>query len=162
MANEQEGESENDENHLNRHHREDEPFIQLLENIVLWCVKVLAVAITFIVAWATSDVIYYIYRAIIDSPTHFFHIDDLIGLLGSFLAVLVVIEVFMNIIFYLRSDAIHLPLVLSTALTAVARKVIIIDYTKQMPFIMIAMAALILSLGITFWLLNKHVKSLHD
>lgn len=130
----------------------DDGFIRTLLKIVAWNVKLLAVLMLGIILWATLDVIYHLLREIWYSPTTFFNIDDLIGILGTFLGVLIAIEVFLNIIFYLRRDEVHVPLVIATALTAVARKVIIFDYAKNEPLVIFGVAAVIFALGITYWL----------
>ncbi len=41
---------------------------------------------------------------------------------------LIAIEIFLNIVLYLRDDVLHVKLVLATALMAIARKVIVLDY----------------------------------
>ena len=60
----------------------------------------------------------------------FVHSDDLRHaghFRGTFMAVLIAIEIFINITVYLRDDVIHVKIVLATALMAIARKVIILD-----------------------------------
>jgi uncharacterized membrane protein (DUF373 family) len=79
------------------------------------------------------------------------------------LTVLIAIEIFMNITLYLRDDVIHIKLVISTALMAIARKVIILDFDLVTPQQMLATAAVVISLGVTYWLvghrtLAEHVK----
>ncbi len=54
---------------------------------------------------------------------------------GAFMAVLIAIEIFVNIVSYLREDLIHVRIVLATALMAVARKVIILDYSPHRQYI---------------------------
>ena len=52
--------------------------------------------------------------------------DDLIKVLGDLLTVLIALEVLQNITSYLRRHVVQIELVLVTALTAVARKVIVL------------------------------------
>jgi uncharacterized membrane protein (DUF373 family) len=56
---------------------------------------------------------------------------------------------------YLREDVFHVKLVVATALMAVARKVIVFDYNELQPDYILATAAVVLSLGITYWLISK-------
>lgn len=132
--------------------RESDPLIHRLNQVVVFTVKVLATLMVFVIMWSLVDVLVHIYREIFDTP---FVIEDLFNMLGSFLAVLIAIEIFLNIVFYLKKDAIHVPLVLSTALTAVARKVIILDYQAVSPDHIFGLAAIILAVGITYWLVTK-------
>ena len=56
-------------------------------------------------------------------------LNDIFAVFASFLAVLIAIEIFANITLYLRDDVIHVKLVIATALMAIARKVIVLDFT---------------------------------
>ena len=66
---------------------------------------------------------------------------------------LIAIEIFINIRMYLTSNLIPVRLVIATALMAIARKVIIFDFEKLTPAYVYASAAVILALGITYWLI---------
>jgi uncharacterized membrane protein (DUF373 family) len=46
-------------------------------------------------------------------------------------------------------------LVIATALMAIARKVIIFDFEKISPHYVYATAAVVLALGVTYWLITK-------
>jgi uncharacterized membrane protein (DUF373 family) len=73
---------------------------------------------------------------------------------AAFLAVLIAIEIFANITLYLRDDVIHVKLVVATALMAIARKVIVLDLSILEPSYLYAIAAIVIALGITYWLLS--------
>jgi uncharacterized membrane protein (DUF373 family) len=132
-----------------------DPLIHILNRVVIWAVKALAVMMVFIILWSLVDVVLYIGYQVTSITSDRFNIENLITTLGAFLAVLIAIEVFLNIIFYLKKDVIHVPMVLATALTAVARKVIILDYTTATPSHIIATAAVIFAVGISYWLVSK-------
>lgn len=132
-----------------------DPLISFLNKIVVVCVKVLASLMALVIIWGVVDVVVHLYRQFTTSVASSFSSENLIVTLGSFLAVLIAIEIFLNIVFYLKRDAIHVPLVLATALTAVARKVIIFDYTVITPHYIFATAALILAVGVTYWLVTQ-------
>lgn len=132
-----------------------DPLIRFLNKIVVFCVRVLAILMVLLIVWSVVDVVTHVYEQIAAPPAFSFNEENLISTLGAFLAVLIAIEIFLNIIFYLNKDAIHVPLVLSTALTAVARKVIILDYKISTPDYIYATAAIILAVGLTYWLVTK-------
>lgn len=79
------------------------------------------------------------------------NINDLLSVFGAFMAVLIAIEIFINITLYLR-DVIHVKLVMAAALMAIARKVIIFDFDKVAPGYVYATGAVILALSIGYWL----------
>lgn len=130
-------------------------FITCLNSTVVFCVKLLALAMVLTIFWSLVDVFIHLYTQYTTSLQTFFSVESLFSVLGSFLAVLITIEIYMNIVFYLKEDAIHVPLVLATALTAVARKVIILDYSNTDYQYILAIAAAILALGISYWLITK-------
>lgn len=130
-------------------------FIGSLNKVVVICVKILAFAMVIAIIWSMLDVFIHLYRQYAVSFDTFFSSESLFAVLGSFLAVLIAVEIYMNIIFYLQKDAIHVPLVIATALTAVSRKVIILDYSTVDHLYILAISAAIFSLGITYWLVTK-------
>ena len=65
------------------------------------------------------------------------------------------IEIFLNITLYLREDIIHVKLVIATALMAIARKVIVFDFTEIGHQHVLASSTVVLALGITYWLISK-------
>ena len=130
-------------------------FITFLNKSVIFCVKLLALAMVLTIYWSLADVFIHLYRQYTTTLQTFFSVESLFAVLGSFLAVLITIEIYMNIIFYLKEDAIHVPLVLATALTAVSRKVIILDYANTDYLYILAIAAAILALGVSYWLITK-------
>jgi uncharacterized membrane protein (DUF373 family) len=81
--------------------------------------------------------------------------NDLLETFGSFLAVLIAIEIFINITIYIRSDVIPVKLVVATALMAISRKVIVFDYKHLDPEYVSASALVLVALGITYMLVKK-------
>jgi uncharacterized membrane protein (DUF373 family) len=55
---------------------------------------------------------------------------------------------------YLRTDVIPLKLVVATALIAIARKVIILDFKEITPLYIFSIGSVVLALGITYHLLT--------
>lgn len=130
-----------------------------LNKIILWCVKGLAMVMTFVILWAFIDVIYHVYSELHKSIDTVFSVDALFSIIGAILFFLIAIEIYLNIVFFLKKDVINVALVLATALTAIARKVIILDYTVTSEGHMFAIAALIIALGVAFWLVTRQLVS---
>jgi len=68
---------------------------------------------------------------------------------------LIAIEIFINITLYLKTNVIPVRLVVATALMAISRKVIIFDFEKITPQYVLGTAAVVLALGITYWLITR-------
>ena len=133
-------------------------FIGFLNQAVVISVKVLCVLMVVVIWLTLIDVVMNIVNQAMSSISSVFETSNLINDLGDFLIVLIAIEIFLNITFYLKKHVVHVPLVLATALTAVARKVIVLDYTACEPLHIIALACVILAVGIPYWLITKKTK----
>lgn len=133
----------------------DDPFINLLHHVIRVAVKVLAALMVLVIVWGIGDVIYVLYQRIVAPPFLLLSINDILATFGAFLAVLIAIEIFINISMYLKTDVIPVRLVVATALMAISRKVIIFDFEKITPPFILATAAVVFALGLTYWLITK-------
>lgn len=111
----------------------EDPFIGFLHKIISLAVKVLAVLMVAVIVWGIGDVVYVLYQRLVEPPFLLLSISDILATFGAFLAVLVAIEIFINITLYLKTDVIPVRLVVATALMAISRKVIIFDFEKITP-----------------------------
>jgi len=122
--------------------------------------KLLIIAITFtmgiVLLLATVDLGYTLYIDIVDSPPHFLlSIQEMLTVFGVFPLVLIGIELFETMEIYIKENVVHIEVVLTVALIALARKVIILDVKKLESTTLLAIAALILSLAIGYYLIRK-------
>ena len=82
--------------------------------------------------------------------------DDLIKILGDLLTVLIALEVLQNITSYLRRHVVQIELVLVTALTAVARKVIVLPSgAENKPQLLFGLGIAVASLAAAYWLVKR-------
>lgn len=132
-----------------------DPYIDFLHRIIRFAVKVLAALMVLVIVWGIGDVLYVLYQRIISPPFLLLSINDILATFGAFLAVLIAIEIFINISMYLKTDVIPVRLVVATALMAISRKVIIFDFEKITPPFILATAAVVFALGVTYWLISK-------
>jgi uncharacterized membrane protein (DUF373 family) len=118
-------------------------------------VKLLAALMVVVIYMSVADVAFVIYDEWVHSPVPLLNTHSLLTVFSAFLVVLIAIEIFINITLYIRNDVIPIKLVIATALMAIARKVIVFDFKVLSPAYIWAAAAVVLALGITYWLLNK-------
>ncbi len=135
----------------------DDVFMEFLHKVIRIAVKVLAVLMVAVIVCGIGDVIYVLYQRLISPPFLLLSISDILATFGAFLAVLIAIEIFINITLYLKTDVIPVRIVVATALMAISRKVIIFDFKKITPMFILATAAVVLALGITYWLINRKI-----
>lgn len=132
----------------------EEKLIIVLHRVIHFAVRILAVLMTFVIFWGVGDVFYVLYRKLIAPPFMLLNIGDILATFGAFLAVLIAIEIFVNITLYLREGEINVKLVLATALMAIARKVIIFDYNVLEPAYVYATGAVIIALSVAYWFIT--------
>ena len=135
--------------------QQQEPLLKHLNTLIKFGVRILAILMVFIILWGIGDVIWVVIQRLKTPPVMILKISDILYIFGAFLAVLIAIEIYENIVMYLRQDLIHVQLVVATALMAIARKVIVFDFKELKPEFIFGTATVILALGITYWLISK-------
>jgi uncharacterized membrane protein (DUF373 family) len=131
-----------------------DPLVRWCERIINFAVRILAVLMTAVIFWGVADVVWMLYKDLMQPPFLLLSLSQIFDLFGAFLTVLIAIEIFINITLYLREDVIHVKLVMATALMAIARKVIIFDFSKLTPPYIYSTAAVVLALSIGYWLIS--------
>ena len=136
----------------------DDPLIVVLHIAIKFAVRILAVLMVTVIFWGVADVMYILNQQLMEPPFMLLDISDILKTFAAFLTVLIAIEIYQNIVLYLRTDVIPLKLVVATALMAISRKVIIMDFNEIVPMYILSTGAVVLALGITYYLLGKNYK----
>ncbi len=134
----------------------EDPFIQFLNRTIRAGVKFMALLMVVVILFGIIDIVFVLYDKLADPPIFQLTINELLETFGAFMAVLIAIEIFLNITLYIRSDVIPVKLVVATALMAISRKIIVFDYKHLEPEYVGASALVVLALGVTYWLVQKH------
>lgn len=129
-----------------------DPLISGLRLLIRQAVRVLAVLMTLVIFFGVVDVGWTLYEKLNAPPLYILTIGDMLATFGAFIAVLIAIEIFINITVYLRDDVIHVKIVMATALMAIARKIIIIDTDLVDAAYLGGLAAVVLAMSIGYWL----------
>lgn len=135
--------------------KSDDKFLWVLKKIIHICLKVLGLLMIVVIISGVVDVAWTIYQKFASEPRFILTINDILMTFGAFMVVLIAIEIFQNIILYLRDDVIHVKIVLATALMAIARKVIILDYDDLEPMYVFATGVVLVATGIAYWFVHK-------
>ncbi|WP_294344619.1 phosphate-starvation-inducible PsiE family protein [Prosthecochloris sp.] len=133
----------------------EDPLIGFLHRIIRFAVKALAVLMVLVIIWGIGDVVFVLYTRLSEAPFLLLNINDLLETFGAFLAVLIAIEIFINIRLYLGTNIVPVKLVVATALMAISRKVIILDLDKLTSDYLLGIAAVVLGLGVSYWLITR-------
>lgn len=133
----------------------DDNFLWLLKKIIHFSLKALGLLMIMVIVFGVIDVAWTIYQRLIAEPRFILTMGDILATFGAFMVVLIAIEIFQNIILYLRDDVIHVKIVLATALMAIARKVIILDYEDLSAMYIFATGAVLVATGIAYYFVHK-------
>lgn len=133
----------------------DSRLMRGLQAAIHYAVRVLAVLMVLVILMGVVDVGWIIYERLLREPRFILTIPDMLATFGAFMAVLIAIEIFINITIYLRDNVIHVKIVMATALMAIARKVIILDVDQYDPMYLFGIAAVILAMSVGYFLIHK-------
>ncbi|AUC61912.1 hypothetical protein AA637_12505 [Cyanobacterium sp. HL-69] len=126
--------------------------VHLTENIVS---KILSLGIIIVVFISILDLIFVLAKYLFITGEFGFFASTIFEIFGLFLNILIALELLENITVYLRKHILQLELVLTTALIAVARKIIIFDPKQYDKIDLIALGIAIICLSASYWLVRK-------
>ncbi|MCT4366080.1 MAG: phosphate-starvation-inducible PsiE family protein, partial [Synechococcaceae cyanobacterium MAG-AL2] len=125
----------------------DEAFMGLVERFERQLAKLLSVLICIVLVAATVQLVVSVLSEF-SNPASGWLGDDLIKILGDVLTLLIALEVLQNVTAYLRRHVVQIELVLITALTAVARKVIVLPPgAENKPMLLLGLGVTVVSLS---------------
>jgi uncharacterized membrane protein (DUF373 family) len=126
-------------------------FLKKIERVV---VSALLIMMVITVLLATIEVGWILIKDMITEPMFLLEVEELLDIFGLFLLVLIGIELMETLKVYLTERAVHVEVVFTVALIAVARKVIILD-VKELPGVtLFAIAAIIVAMSLGYFLLK--------
>jgi uncharacterized membrane protein (DUF373 family) len=132
-------------------------YIRRFEKLVS---KVLSAALLIVIAVALIDLMQVLAKDLLQEPFGFFN-RALIDIFGLFLNILIALELLENITVYLQENTVRLELVIATSLIAIARKIIIFDFSKFSNSDLIALGVAIFALSISYWLIKRINSKIH-
>ena len=110
---------------------------------------------TLVVISGALEVAWVVMNDLFTPPGFFLGVEDLFDIFGLFLMVLIGLELMTSIEMYLKDNTIHAEVMFLVALTAVARKVVIMDAKTIDPMTVFAIAALVLALSVGYFFIKK-------
>lgn len=117
--------------------------------------KGLSLLVCVVVAAASLQLIVSVALRVINPSTNWLG-DELMVMLDRLLLILIALEVLQNLMAYLRDHVVQIELVLITALTAVARKVIVMPPgVQKSPAELIGLGVAVLAMAAAYWLVRQ-------
>jgi uncharacterized membrane protein (DUF373 family) len=122
--------------------------IKKLERVVT---LVLIAMLCAIVVLATIELAVVFVQDLLSPPIFFPGIDKLLGLFGQVLLVVIGLELVETLRAFASEGVVRVEVVLTVAIIALARKVIILEPDHMSSAVLSAIAALLAALGIVYW-----------
>jgi len=126
-----------------------------LKKFEQYTIILLSVGIALAILLSFFDVLWTVSLEILNPPFLLIPSNELLELLGSFLIILVGLELLETIRHYLEEGHIKPEILLVVALIAVSRKVIILDVKHSDPLMIMGVAVLIIALTLSYYLFKK-------
>jgi uncharacterized membrane protein (DUF373 family) len=129
--------------------------MKYLERVERFVVSSLLVMMVVVVCLATLDLAWLLVKDIITPPRLLLEIDELLDVFGLFLLVLIGIELLDSIRIYREQKSVHVEVVMTVAMIAIARKVIILDIKEISSLSLLGIAAIIAALSLGYFLIRR-------
>ncbi len=134
---------------------EDRMFLKLIDRGERLVAKLLAATLFLVLVVAALKFTGEVLAQLVD-PARRWVGDGLIAVLGDLLNLLIAVEVLQNITSYLRRHVVQIELVLLTAITAVARKVIVLPpNAENKPMLVVGLGVAVVCLAAAFWMVRQ-------
>jgi uncharacterized membrane protein (DUF373 family) len=133
----------------------DKRFLSAIHSYERQLAKILALLLAVVIGFATFELLLQSGVKVIQWQTDWFD-GSLIKLLDRLLLIFIALEVLQNVTAYLRDQVVQIELVLLTALTAVARKVIVLPPgTENKAPLMAGFGLIVVGLAAAYWLVRQ-------
>lgn len=133
----------------------DKRFLSVIHSYERQLAKILALLLAVVIGFATFELLLQSGIKVAQWQTDWFD-GSLIKLLDRLLLIFIALEVLQNVVAYLRDQVVQIELVLLTALTAVARKVIVLPPgTDDKAPLMSGFGLIVVGLAAAYWLVRQ-------
>jgi uncharacterized membrane protein (DUF373 family) len=133
----------------------DKRFLSIVHGYERLLAKLLALLLAVVIGFTVIELVVEASIKIARFETNWFE-GGLIQLLDRLLMIFIALEVLQNVTAYLRDQVVQIELVLLTAMTAVARKVIVLPPgTESKPQLMAGFGVIVVGIAAAYWLVKR-------
>jgi len=126
-------------------------YLEKIESVIIVSLLIMMVSVVFL---STVELGWIIIKDTITPPVLLLNINELLDIFGMFLLVLIGVELLETVKMYLTKKTVHVEVVFTVAMIAIARKVVILDIKKVPSLTLIGIAAIIVALSVGYYLLT--------
>ncbi|MEY4351812.1 MAG: hypothetical protein RLZZ609_53 [Cyanobacteriota bacterium] len=131
----------------------DSGYLRAVDRFEQWIAKLLGALLLLVILLASFELVRQLVFSLVQRQT-VWQGDALIVFFGELLNILIALELLQNITAYLKRHAVQIQLVLLTAITAVARKLIVLPGPgESKPIMVVALGLSVLALAGAYWLM---------
>lgn len=127
-------------------------YLKKFEKIIIMS---LAVMISLVILLSTIELGWIIVADVISPPLFLLNINELLDIFGLFLLVLIGIELLTTIKSYAIEHIVHAEVVLTVAMIAIARKVIILDIKEIPGLTLVGIGVIIIALSVGYYYFKR-------
>lgn len=121
--------------------------------------KIIAIALialfSIVVLLSTMELAILLYKDVTNTSGVFLGQDDLYEIFSMFMLVLIALELLASIHMYLKDRSIHIEIMFLVAITAVTRKIVLLDSKEIEPLTVIGLALLVAALAVGYYLIKR-------
>lgn len=127
-------------------------YLEKIERVIVLSLLIMMVLVVFL---STVDLAWIIVKDIITPPVFLLEIKELLDIFGMFLLVLIGVELLETVKMYLTKKTVHVEVVFTVAMIAIARKVIIMDLKEVSSLTLMGIGVIIIALSAGYYLLTR-------
>ena len=126
-------------------------YLEKTEKVIVLSLLVMMVAVVLL---STIELGLLIIKDISTPPIFILEIDELLDIFGMFLLVLIGVELLETVKMYLTKKTVHVEIVFTVAMIAIARKVIILDVKELSSLTLVGIGTIIIALSAGYYFLK--------
>ncbi len=130
--------------------------MDIFDKVQRYIAIALLVLMGIVVIAGIAELVHEIVIGLIHPPGFFLDVRELLETFGLFLLVLIGLELMTSIHMYLSDHTIHAEMMFLVALTAVTRKIVVLETVETDPLLVFALGFLILALSGGYFLIRKN------
>ncbi|WP_406656948.1 phosphate-starvation-inducible PsiE family protein [Methanolobus sp. ZRKC2] len=123
--------------------------INSFQRLIVWVVILMMV---LVILSATVEIGWIILYDLVTPPVFLLDVDRILDIFGLFFIVIIGIELLETIKMVLEESIMNVDVIILVGLTAVVRKILIIDIKETDPMFLVGMGVLIVTLAATYYL----------
>ncbi len=121
-------------------------------------IKAVIVMMAFVILSATLEIGWIVFKDLLTPPLFLIGVEQILDVFGLFFLVIIGIELLETVKMIITESSMNVDVIILVGVTAIVRKVMIIDIKNTAPMFLMGMGVLILALAATYHLITSSEK----